>query len=147
LFVGRRESPAGIAFFGQHIQQENVRVVFDPQGAPDPVRQSFYSAVGRAPTQQVADVNVSLFLNRAGIQAVQEDTFLTGKAAFLPQSVRVRQGYAGGGQLPWSERSNIQPGAAEPFGNNFSVQPIAPQYGDARTIRANGLSYQLRRFV
>lgn len=144
LFVGRREPPAGIAFFGQHIQRENVRVEVEPQGAPDPVRQSFYTAVGRAPSQQVADVNVSLFLNIAGIQGVMEDTFMAGKAKLLPQSVRVRQGYSDGGQLPWLERSNIEPGQSEPLGNRLSVQPREPQYG-IRGVEANGLVYDVLR--
>jgi hypothetical protein len=123
LFVGRRESHTGISYFGENVQEDAEPVRFDPQGSPDPIRQSQYVGVGRAPGEGVSTVPVALHLNIAGILAVMEDTFLAGKVRPLPQAVRVRQGHADGGQLPFTTREVISPGDSAPYGNRVTIQP------------------------
>jgi hypothetical protein len=147
LFVGRREGPTGVQFFGENIQIDAEPVVFDPQGSPDPIRQSFYSGEGGAPTERSATVPVALHFNIGGILGVMEDTFLAGKVKPLPQSVRVRQGHADGGQLPFTTREVITPGDSAPYGNRVAIQPTR-RAASPFDVNFGGLDYSgIRRRV
>lgn len=147
MFVGRREGKTGVQFFGENVQLDNEPVILEPQGAPDPIRSSGWSGVGRAPTERVATVPVALHLNIAGILGVMEDSFLAGKVKPLPQSVRVRQGRADGGQLAFTTREVIEPTQASPYGNRVSIQP-APHARSPFDVDFGGLSYSgIRRRV
>lgn len=147
MFVGRRESPTGVRYFGENIEQPAQPVVLEPQGAPDPVRQSMFAGEGRAPGQGFADVPVALHLNIAGILGVMEDSFLAGKVNPAPQWTRVRQGRADGGQLPFQERQNIDPGFAAPYGNRVAVQNT-PRIPSIQSVAFGGLTYDgIRRRV
>jgi hypothetical protein len=147
IFVGRREGNTGVAFFGENIQIDSEPVVLEPQGAPDPIRQSGFVGVGRAPTERVATVPVALHLNIAGILGVMEDSFMAGKVKPLPQSVRVRQGRADGGQLPFTTREVIEPGQSSPYGNRVAVQAQARPYSPF-DVTFGGLDYSgIRRRV
>lgn len=147
LFVGRRESPTGVMFFGENIEVAAQTVMVEPQGSPDPIRQSNWSGVGRAPSERTAQVPVALHMNVAGILGVMEDSFLAGKVRPLPQSVRVRQGRADGGQLPFTTREVIDPGMSAPYGNRVAVQPT-PAARRASDVDFGGLTYNgIRRRV
>jgi hypothetical protein len=147
MFVGRREGMTGVAFFGENVQIDAEPVVFDPQGSPDPIRQSAWVGIGRAPTERGATVPVALHLNIAGILGVMEDSFLAGKVKPLPQSVRVRQGHADGGQLPFTTREVIAPSQAGPYGNRVAVQPTPRAYSPF-DVSFGGLDYSgIRRRV
>lgn len=147
LFVGRREGKTGVQFFGENVQIDAEPVVFDPQGAPDPIRQSGWTGVGRAPTERGSTVPIALHLNIAAINGVMEDSFLAGKVKPLPQGVRVRQGHADGGQLPFTTREVIEPVQASPYGNRVSLQP-APHARSPFDVDFGGLSYSgIRRRV
>lgn len=147
VFVGRRESPVGMTYFGQDITDASVPVHVEPQGAPDPIRQSMYTGEGRAPSERWPTVPVALHMNVAGILSVMEDTFMAGKVRPLPQSVRVAQGRADGGQLPFQMREVIDPGFSAPYGNRVAVQnrPTVPAVG---SVAFGGLTYSgIRRRV
>lgn len=142
VFVGRRESPVGVTYFGENIQDPSAPVIRDPQGAPDPIRQSAYVGIGRAPSQRESTVPLALHLNIAAIHGVMEDSFLSGKVRPVSQASRIPQGYADGGQLPFGHREVIEQGYAAPYGNRVSVQPSQVNYG-VRGVTANGLTYDL----
>jgi hypothetical protein len=147
MFVGRREGRTGVQFFGENVQIDAEPVVLEPQGSPDPIRQSAYTAVGRAPTERAATVPVALHFNIGGILGVMEDSFLAGKVKPLPQAVRTRQGYADGGQLPFTTREVIQPSESSPYGNRVAVTP-APRARSPFDVDFGGLSYSgIRRRV
>jgi hypothetical protein len=147
MFVGRREGRTGVQFFGENVQIDAEPVVLDPQGAPDPIRSSGWSGIGRAPTERWSTVPVALHLNIASILGVMEDSFLAGKVKPLPQSVRTRQGYADGGQLPFTTREVISPGTSSPYGNRVAINP-APHATSPYDVDFGGLSYSgIRRRV
>jgi hypothetical protein len=147
MFVGRREGVTGVQFFGENVQIDAEPVRFDPQGAPDPIRQSAYVGVGRAPGEGISTVPVALHLNIASILGVMEDTFLAGKVKPLPQGVRTRQGYADGGQLPFTTREVIEPSLSSPYGNRVAIQPTR-HAASPFDVAFGGLSYSgIRRRV
>lgn len=140
MFVQRREPEVGARSYGENIQIDNAPVLEEPQGSPDPIRQSMFSGVGRAPTEQWASVPVAIHLNIKPIQSVMADNFLTGKIQ-VGQSALLTNGL--GGQTAWTDRQNIDPGRSEPYGNRVAVGG-ANQTG---VFEAHGLSYGGRRRV
>lgn len=139
-FVARREPRMDPIYFGQDIQLDNVPVQVSPQGSPDPIRQSQYVGIGRAPTQRQAGVNIALHMNIAGIQGVMEDTFLAGKV--LPQRLTL-MGNGLGGQAAWTERQNIGRGDAAPYGNR--VQIVGEGQVPLSPVDGYGLMYSRNR--
>lgn len=125
-------------FWGQNFN-DDVKVDLAPQCAPNPIRYSQYSEVGRPATLAWADVPVALHMNIGGIQSVQEDFFLTGKVrpdwnAFLKSG--------GGGQLAFLPDKTIDPGTSAPFGNRATVSGTgSSQYPG--NVTAHGLTFNV----
>lgn len=140
-FVGRREPQMGATYFGTNVQMENVPVQESPQGAPDPIRQSQYYAQGRAPSERWPGVNLALHMNIAGIQAVAQDTFLTGKVRPLRMVLMSNQL---GGQAAWTDRQNIDRGQSNPYGNRVAIKPAGQVPIGA--VDGYGITYQPRGF-
>lgn len=124
FFVARREPQMGLQNVVGNIQVDNQPVIEEPQGAPEPIRYSMFSGVGRAPTERWATVPVALHMNIENIQAVMSDNFLTGKVP-VGQSALLTNGL--GGQAAWTDRQNIDRGESNPYGNRVAVQGGASQ--------------------
>jgi hypothetical protein len=141
--VFRREPNDGRDYGGPNVVDPAERLVYDPHGAPDPIRQSAYWNVGKAPGEMWSHVPVALHLNIRNIHAVMRDDFAAGKvrAQFL---TLMRNGM--GGQSPWTERPNIDRGDSAPYGNMTGVQgPPQPAYSTPGMVSANGLVYTRKR--
>lgn len=134
--VLRREPQTGLSAYGENVDVVAAPVQLSPHGAPDPIRQSAYTGVGRAPGEDIATVPVALHTNIPAIQSVMEDNPIGRKvrAQFLHL---MRNG--GGGQLPFSTRPNIERPPSQPYGSLATVPgydfPARP------SVNANGLSY------
>lgn len=143
IYVQRREPQMGATYFGENIQQENVPVEVVSQTLQDPVRYSDFSQVGRAPSEMHAGINIAIHENIAGISAVMEDEFLTGKV--LPKR-QTFMSNGNGGQLQWRERQNINQPIPVPYGDRLEI--MAPQPGQfAGDAFGYGISYTPGRRV
>lgn len=102
-----------------------------PQAAPDPVRQSDFVNEGRA--EGVARMPIVTAFNIAGINAVQEDTFMAGKLWRTgPNASRPHGSYG----TTWDERANIKKTPAVAYGSLFALSPRKfTDTFDARLLR------------
>jgi hypothetical protein len=141
--IRRREPNMGREYDGPNISLADAPLVYDPHGAPDPIRQSAYWDTGKAPGTRWSRVPVALHFAIPSILGVMRDDFAAGKvrAQFL---TFMQNGL--GGQLAWTERPNIDPGSSQPYGNLTGVFGSGDAYGaGGRVVAANGLTYDRRR--
>lgn len=139
-YVRRTEPNVGRTFYADNVQREDVPVLENTQDAPEPIRQSRFAGIGRAPgTGPDSGINLAFTLNIASIQSVMEDSFLAGK---VRPEFQVLKGNGNGGQLKWTERQNIDPGLSTPYGNRASIQGVPM---DSLVNTAYGLHVPNRR--
>jgi hypothetical protein len=134
-FTQRREPHAGISFTSAPDSQFNELLpeTIGWQEAPEPVRFSDFFAEGNK-IKPNPSMRITSHLAIGTKESVMQDTFRIGKLQgyyYLPQ-------YAGR-QLPWGNRTNIQPPDPTTYGSLYEIQGTPQQ---AALVTANGFTDQ-----
>lgn len=136
--VLRREGSAGATLYAGDNIHVRPELSFDPQGAPDPIRQSQYYPVGKPSGFRWAHMPIALYLNIRNANGGIAESFLTGKVrpSFLHF---MRNGLGGQNPVGLGERPNIDRPISAPYGDRRDLPGDSLNRG---TVTANGLTYQ-----